>query len=323
MHPTNTRSVGLLTAATQQHEYSIRNPTSPLGTGSGTVDNALDISIIVFMSIALYNALELAILIPLSFRRYSSLYFWSLLTSAILGVIPSAISGVLQYFNLQPLWLTLVMQNAAWILMVPNQSVVLYSRLHLVSQSTAILGFVRGLIILSLIAIVVPTIVLNVGWSYMPQTPAWVNGYAAIERIQVTWFTAQECFISGVYIWETIRMLRIIPSGDKRRHKILYELLAVNIVVIIMDLALTILQYLNYYFSQVILKATVYSVKLKLEFAVLGMLVSFVHSRGSEVSFWGVDHSMSNIPSTSTRFVEEGCMRQEGSNSCPGKPGPH
>lgn len=258
--------------------------------------SALDISIIVFMTISLYNALELTVLILLSFRRYSSLYFWSLLTSAVFGVPPYTVGVVLQFFDLEPLWLSVVMQNVAWILMVPNQSVVLYSRLHLVSQNTALLGFVRVLIILSLIVIVLPTIVLNAGWTFIPSSPAWAHGYTTMERIEVTWFTAQESFISGVYIWEAIRLIRIIPSDDKRRHRILYELLAINIMAITMDLVVMILQYLNYYFSQVIFKGMVYSVKLKLEFAVLGMLVSVVRSRGSGGTFLWSNHMMSNIP---------------------------
>lgn len=277
---------------------SPQSPTSPLGAGSGRVHGALDISVIVLMTIALYNALELAVIIPLSFRRYRSLYFWSLLISVIFGVIPFTIASVLQFFNLEPLWLSLVLQNIGWVLMVPNQSVVLYSRLHLVSSSAAILRFIRWLIILSLVLIVLPTILLNVGWTYAPSSPAWVLGYSVIERIQVTWFTTQECFISGVYIWETVRLIRLIPSDNKRQHKILYELLAVNIIAIVMDLAVVTLQYLNYYFSQVVLKGTVYSIKLKLEFAVLGMLVSIVHLRGSEATFWRLDHTVTNDPNS-------------------------
>lgn len=271
-----------------------QNPSSPHGTGSNKIDDALDISIIVFMAIALYNVLELAILIPLSFRRYRSLYFWSLLTSTVLGVAPQSIAGGLQYFNLEPVSASVVVQNVAWIMMVPNQSVVLYSRLHLVSQNTMILKTVRWLIVLSLVIIVVPTIVLNAGWSYNPDSPRWNRGFFAMERIQVTWFTAQECFISGIYIWNTTRLIRLSPTGDAKRHKILSELLAVNVVVIIMDLVLVILQYLNYYFSQVIFKATVYSVKLKLEFAVLGMLVSMVHRRDSDERFWRNDEMIAN-----------------------------
>lgn len=56
-----------------------------------------------------------------------------------------------------------------------------------------------------------------------------------------------------------------------------------------MDLSLVILKYVGLYFTQVILKATVYSVKLKMEFAVPGMLVSIAQSHTSEPPFWQAD----------------------------------
>jgi hypothetical protein len=89
-------------------------------------------------------------------------------------------------------------------------------------------------------------------------------------------------------------MIRLSPDSDKRRHKILYELLTINIVAIMMDLALVILEYVGLYFTQIILKAAVYSIKLKLEFAVLGMLVSIVHLRGSE-QLWQADCTTSTF----------------------------
>lgn len=258
---------------------------------SGTGNAAVGISIIVFMAIALYNAIELSVMIPLSFHRYRSLYFWALLTSTVLGVIPQTIGQGLHYFNLQPLWLSMFLSNFGFVFLVPNQSVVLYSRLHLVSQNPFVLGFVRWLIVFCYIAIVIPTIVLNVGSSFVPQSTAWVKGFDVVERLQVIWFTAQEIFISTIYIWETIRLIRLNPEADARRHKILYELLAVNIAVILMDLSLVILQHLGFYFTQIELKPMVYSIKLKLEFAVLGMLVLLVHSHSSSSNppTWGAD----------------------------------
>jgi hypothetical protein len=115
----------------------------------------------------------------------------------------------------------------------------------------------------------------------------------------VSWFTAQEILISTIYIWDTIRLIRLIrlvrssPEADARRHKILYELLAVNIAAIAMDLSLVILQYKGLYFTQIELKPMVYSIKLKLEFAVLGMLVSLVqsHSSSSNPPTWGADRT--------------------------------
>lgn len=264
---------------------------SPTIFASGSGNIALGIAVIVFMTVALYNSLELCVLIPLSFHRYRSLYFWSLLTSASVGVIPATIGPVFQFFDLVPLWLSMVLSNIGFVMMVPNQSVVLYSRLHLVSQNMSLLRFIRWLIASCLVVIVIPTITLNVGSAYLPHSNRWSHGFDAIERIQVTWFAVQETFISSIYIYDTIRMIKLSPDGDKRRNKILHELLAINVTAIMMDITLVVLEYTGFYFTQVILKAAVYSVKLKLEFAVLGMLVSIVHSRGS----WQADYDTSNF----------------------------
>lgn len=252
---------------------------------------ALKISAIVFISLALYNALELTVLIPLSFKRYRSLYFWSLLTSATIGVIPDALGNTFQFFNLTPLWLSLLLSNLGFVFMVPNQSVVLYSRLHLVSQNAFMLSFVRWLVIISTPLVLIPTIVMNCGTSYLPNNPSWARGFDIVERLQITWWTTQEMFISSVYIWETVRIIRLGLDGDKKRHKILYELLAVNILAIILDISLLVLEYLGYYYAQVLFKATVYSIKLKLEFAVLGMLVSLVHGRHDSTPSWQADYN--------------------------------
>ncbi|KNG83566.1 hypothetical protein ANOM_009545 [Aspergillus nomiae NRRL 13137] len=263
--------------------------------GSGPGHGALGISFVVFISIALYNALELTVIIPLSFHRYNTLYFWALMTSAVLGVIPSTIGPALQFFDLIPLWLSMLLSNVGFWMMVPNQSVVLYSRLHLVSQNKLVLAFVRWLIIWSFFTIAVPTTVLNVGSSYVPQSVGWVDGFEAMERIQVTWFAVQETCISVIYIWYTMCMIRLSPDEDKRRHKILYELVIINIMAIVMDIALVILEYLGFYFTQIILKATIYSIKLKLEFAVLSMLVSIVQPPRSDPPTWGTNCTMSTF----------------------------
>ncbi|KAJ5525918.1 hypothetical protein N7494_012568 [Penicillium frequentans] len=272
----------------------VEQPASPIFR-SGSGDVALGIAVVAFMAIALYNALELSVLIPLSFKRYHSLYFWSLLISAVLGVIPATLGPSFQFFNLAPLWLSLTLSNIGFVCMVPNQSVVLYSRLHLVSQNPMVLSMVKWLVITGGF-VVIPAIVLNFGSSYLPHDSSWTKGFDVFERLQLTWFVAQEMSISSIYIWETVQLIRLSPEGDKRRHKILYELVAINVAAIVMDIALVVLEYLGFYFTQVILKATVYSIKLKLEFAVLGMLVSLVHPHAdSGPPTWSADWTSSTF----------------------------
>jgi hypothetical protein len=243
----------------------------------GSIGEARAFSAIVSISIALYNATELLVLVLLTFKRYRSLYFWSLLLSSLLGVIPASIGSLLQYFNLAPLWLTLVLENIGFYFMVPGQSVVLYSRLHLVSQNHALLRFLGWLITVNTIVLLIPITILNFGWSYHPTVSGWSQGFDVMERIQITWFSAQEILISTIYILETIRMIRAAPVPNKRRTLTLHLLVLVNFIAISMDIALMTLEYLQFYFLHIIVKALVYSIKLKLEFAVLNMLMSISH----------------------------------------------
>ena len=97
-----------------------------------------------------------------------------------------------------------------------------------------------------------------------------------MEKIQMTGFCIQEFVLSALYISETIRMLRLDPDRGKR--KIMYQLVAINLIIILMDIGLLVVEYMDYYIMETMIKGVVYSVKLKLEFAVLGKLVFLVRS---------------------------------------------
>ncbi|KAF7122366.1 hypothetical protein CNMCM5793_000391 [Aspergillus hiratsukae] len=238
---------------------------------------AIRILVVVFNSIALYNAVELVILISLTFNRYSGLYFWSLSLSAVLGVIPHAVGHLLQFFGIGPVGLAVSIATVGFYFMVPGQSFVLYSRLHLVVQNQKLLRRILYIIIIDSIILLIPTTVLNYLTIYVGTQPV-IQGYNVVERMQISWFTAQEMFLSGMYIVETVRLLRLRPDKTSSRNKIMYELIAINLIMVLMDVALLVLEYLGLYTLQVTLKAAVYSVKLKLEFGVLRKLVSLVHA---------------------------------------------
>ncbi|KAB8077909.1 hypothetical protein BDV29DRAFT_31572 [Aspergillus leporis] len=244
---------------------------------------AVRILMVVFSSIALYNAVELVILIFLVFHQYSGLYFWTMLLSNVLGVIPHAIGYLLEFFAKGPLWLAVTMSTIGFYFMVPGQSIVLYSRLHLVVQSRKVLRQVRYMIIFNTIILLVPTTVLTYSTIYV-RTDSIIRGYNVMERLQLAWFCAQEMLISGIYIWETVNLLRLRPDKDPSRRKIMYELITINIIIVLLDVALLVLEYVGFYALQTTLKAAVYSVKLKLEFAVLRKLVLLVQHRPSESS---------------------------------------
>ncbi|KAJ5539629.1 hypothetical protein N7513_007961 [Penicillium frequentans] len=250
-----------------------------IGEYSGD-DFATKATLTVFLSIALYNSIELLVLIFSSFRRWQGLYFWSLLLATVLGVIPQSISFLLKYFGIAPLWLSLTLSTIGWYFMVTGQAFVLFSRLNIVVQDLTISHRIRAMIIIDAIVLHVPTTVLTYGSNFV-QTPVWAQAYSIMERIELTGFSLQEFIISGLYIYKTVQILRISPpsaSGHNPNRKIMYQLLAINALIIVMDVVLLVFEYLGSFVIQTTLKSAVYSIKLKLEFGVLSRLVFMVHS---------------------------------------------
>jgi hypothetical protein len=102
-----------------------------------------------------------------------------------------------------------------------------------------------------------------------------------MEKIQMTGFAIQEFIISGVYLYETRRMLMPTSSFQKERtRRIIHHLMYVNVLIILLDVALLCTEYANLYDIETTLKGAVYSFKLRLEFAVLNQLMSLT-SKGN------------------------------------------
>ncbi|KAB8234121.1 uncharacterized protein BDW43DRAFT_274324 [Aspergillus alliaceus] len=232
-------------------------------------------TLLFFISISIYNVIELVVLVLSTFRRWRGLYFWSLLLSGCLGVVPYSLGFMLKFFTHSSSFLSVTMLTVGWWTMVTGQSFVLYSRLHLVIRDEYILRRVLCMIIANFFLLHVPTSVLTYGSNVPDRSPIFVKGYNIMEKIQMTGFTAQEVILSGLYIWETIKLLRL--GSSRQNQRIMHQLVGINVIMFIMDLALLGLEYANFYAIQITLKGAIYSIKLKLEFAVLGKLVDMVH----------------------------------------------
>lgn len=233
-----------------------------------------------FLAIALYNSIELVVLIFATFYRYRGLYFWSLLLSTAVGVILQSLSFILKYFSVGPDAFSLTISTIGWYFMVTGQAVVLYSRLNLVVQDPRVLKRVLAMIIVDAICLHIPTTVLTYG-SNFSSNPIFLNGYSVMERIELTGFCLQEFIISGLYIKATVKLLKMdsqTSDSPKRGLTIMYQLLGINFLIIMLDVVLIVVEYLSYFVIQTTLKCLVYSIKLKLEFAVLGRLVFIVRS---------------------------------------------
>ncbi|KAI5286181.1 hypothetical protein KEM54_006990 [Ascosphaera aggregata] len=156
-------------------------------------------------------------------------------------------------------------------------AVALYNSLELlVMIYLTVLGVVLAMIIIDAAILHTSTIVISViSVTGQKHDQKLFGAYRVMERVEITWFTIQELMISGIYIYYTLQMLS--GCNTSRRRAVFYQLIIINILEIIMDVALITLQYLGIYILQMILKITVYSVKLKLEFAVLRQIVKISH----------------------------------------------
>lgn len=244
------------------------------GSGTeGTSRTAMTI-ILVFLAISLYNVIELTFIILGTFKRHSGLYFWSFL-GATWG-IPFYCAGFLvKYFAPASVgYLAAALIAMGWVAMVTGQSLVLWSRLHLVLRNRLRLKLVLYMIIVDGI-VCHGAIVPMIFGSFSSSPEMWVKPYSVMEKIQVTIFFIQEIIISSFYIFETLKLMRLERTvGNKRgSRRLMNHLVFVNLLIILLDITILGLEYADQYEYQTSYKAFVYSTKLKLEFTILNRLV--------------------------------------------------
>lgn len=249
---------------------------------SGKYD-ATSVVTTICMALSLYNALELILLIFTTFKEFHGLYFWSLLI-ATFGVIPYCIGLMVEYFELTYSAVGKALDGSGWIMMITGQSFVLYSRLGLILDNPTILRSVKWMVITNAIVFHSMTEVLNFCANFGPshsQTTCG-EGYFYVEKIQMTIFCLQEFIISGIYVWKTFKLLKVV--SQTRPRQVMWQLFSINVIIIIMDIALLVIAYKNWHVLEQTLKSFIYSVKVKLEFAILGNLVELVRSSKRSLS---------------------------------------
>ncbi|KAF2178617.1 hypothetical protein K469DRAFT_731629 [Zopfia rhizophila CBS 207.26] len=270
-------------------------------TGGYTGDSlSLRIIIAFFIGLALYNALELIILIFVTFNKYKGLYFWSLIIAGV-GLIPYSLGFLIKFFQLlnpskDEGYVAVVLITIGWYMMITGQSVVLWSRLHLVCNSRKVLKWTLYMIIVDALIFHSTTTVVTFGSNSndlsFEDLMRFVHGYNIMEKIQMVGFFLQELILSVIYIKETFRLLKLSSSvkdeisvdgglGTGNGRKTMYQLITINAIIIVMDCALLAVEFANLYIIETTLKGAVYSIKLKLEFAVLGKLVQLVRTRSN------------------------------------------
>jgi hypothetical protein len=255
--------------------------------------------VILCSTLSLYNALELLLIILVTFQKRSGLYFWSLLISS-LGVILYTVGYISDYFHLTYTLVGDIINNIGWWTMVIGQSVVLYSRLHLVLHDPKVLQFVLYMIVVDAIIFHGMTTIVHFG-TYS-QKLGFYDAFKVIEKFQMTGFCIQEFIISGLYTKEVVRFLHIVTQKGVRRT--MWELFTINVFIVALDIGLLVIEFLNLSVFEITFKGVVYSVKLKMELAILGKLVSMSQS-GSRVVFGDKDVPATFAHNTGATILDE------------------
>ncbi|KAF4973493.1 hypothetical protein FSARC_227 [Fusarium sarcochroum] len=261
--------------------------------GSDPSYNLDSVLIIICLALTYFNTAELLVAIYFRFKVQSGLYFWSMLL-ATLALLPFCLGFMLEDFGIIPKYAGIAINCVGWIFMVSGQSFVLYSRLRLLLYSVPILRAVLCMIITNAILWHPSTIALHYASLYAP--PSTIEGcktvFGVIEKVQMVCFCIQEFTLSGLYIWRAADFQR--TSFHRQKH-FLWRLICTNIIIVLLDVALLVVEFRNLDDVQRGFKPLVYSIKLKLEIAVLNELVSSVEPGGGGHSSCAHQHDVSDF----------------------------
>jgi hypothetical protein len=194
-------------------------------------------------------------------------------------------------------------------MMVIPQSVVLYSRLHLVLSNQNHNSYVLYMIVATTVFISLPTMGLGIA-AQGSRRPDLLHTNQIWDRIQVSVFFLQETIISALYINETRRVLRnraTLGETNKTITAVMHHLIYTNILVVCLDIALLGLSYSKYFYVQSAFKTCVYGVKLRVEFSILNRLVQSL--RGSSSTTRTPTQTTNNIETWNKKEYPRGRLR--------------
>ena len=87
----------------------------------------------------------------------------------------------------------------------------------------------------------------------------------------------QECIISFMYVWETVRGLKpvLAVKGPKERKCIVY-VIVVNVLAVLLGISFCAIEFTGHFDIQTAYKPLVYGIKLKMEIYVINSLLSII-----------------------------------------------
>lgn len=249
----------------------------PRGSSGGIVrgplpeDTTRTSVLVAMLTLAIYMAVIVDLKVFTTFKRRNTLYFWSILIASW-GIMSHSTGIILKWFvGACPWTVNTAFATFGWWGMVTGQSLVLYSRLHLVVRKTRVLRAVLAMIVLNFLVFQVPTTVLTFG-SNQENPGMWLTVYNLYERIQLIVFTLQELLISTIYIRAASKMFQPTDPADARHTK--KFLIYLNVLCIVLDVVFVIEVYSGDWVYKTGTQSLAYAIKLSIEFIVLNKLMN-------------------------------------------------
>jgi len=251
------------------------------GAIGNNLTEAEKIAITSLATAGMYNVLEIYVLIFTTFRYRSGRYFWSMLV-ANTGILFHACGSLGRFLQPTKTPIPGVFAHVGWYCMVTGQSIVLWSRLHLVVYNRTTIRLVLAMIMGSVLFVHIPqTALFAKVWT--TNDPVWTERFKVIEKISLMVFTLQETTITGIFVRAGFKNLKGLFEFKAREARMLMSsLVAMFALVFVLDVGLVVLEYMGLFVFQTSSKPIVYSIKLKVEFAVLQKLLAFTKMKSCD-----------------------------------------
>jgi hypothetical protein len=138
---------------------------------------------------------------------------------------------VLKY---QTPWISAIFIAFGYIIHIPAEFAVLYSRLHLIGASRRTLHLILAGMVVEVSLITFPSCILVTG-ALATAAPKFVMAFFYFQRLEVCVYAAFEIVVSGVYIYHVRLMWDM--DGIEARKSVLKRLLYMSILIIFLDLS--------------------------------------------------------------------------------------
>ncbi|KAF1977345.1 hypothetical protein BU23DRAFT_659578, partial [Bimuria novae-zelandiae CBS 107.79] len=179
-------------------------------------------------------------------KRWKGRYFWVLLVVTTGCFIFELFVFLQTWAPSINIFVNSTLLCVGWSAMVTGQSVVLWSRLHLVSRSPWKLNAILCMIIINGVCLHIPHTAFSIA-TYDGKTNSMNPTYKpfeTMEKVSIAMFTSQEPIIPLIYLYETVRILHaseIVQKQSKRRS--IQLLFLANLTIISIDITTIALEF--------------------------------------------------------------------------------